>query len=180
MLTKINIFIKDIKEKGIYRSITHRVYKHKSLLILVPIINALKPEFVIINGLKLYIDKNDTVVSESLIYNKTWSKHETKLVSKYLKKGDVFVDVGAHIGYFTLLASKIVGPVGRVYAFEPNTNNFKLLQKNVKRNKLNNVICINKEMVCYGEPSTVLDPSALAKLYGGEASFYKHEHEHNN
>src|SRR3989344_2665787 len=144
MLTKINIFIKDIKEKGIYRSITHRVYKHKSLLILVPIINALKPEFVIINGLKLYIDKNDTVVSESLIYNKTWSKHETKLVSKYLKKGDVFVDVGAHIGYFTLLASKIVGPVGRVYAFEPNTNNFKLLQKNVKRNKLNNVICINK------------------------------------
>ncbi|MEK7121845.1 MAG: metal ABC transporter ATP-binding protein [Patescibacteria group bacterium] len=40
----------------------------------------------------------------------------------------------------------------------------------------NNVICINKEMVCYGEPSTVLDPASLAKLYGGEASFYKHEH----
>jgi zinc transport system ATP-binding protein len=40
----------------------------------------------------------------------------------------------------------------------------------------NNVICLNKEMVCYGEPSAVLDPSSLAKLYGGEAGFYKHEH----
>ena len=44
----------------------------------------------------------------------------------------------------------------------------------------NNVICINKEMVCFGEPSTVLDPTSLVKLYGGEASFYKHEHEHNH
>ena len=42
----------------------------------------------------------------------------------------------------------------------------------------NNVICLNKEMICHGEPSTVLDPASLAKLYGGEASFYKHEHDH--
>ncbi len=40
----------------------------------------------------------------------------------------------------------------------------------------NNVICVNKEMICYGAPSEVLDPAALTKLYGGEASFYKHEH----
>lgn len=40
----------------------------------------------------------------------------------------------------------------------------------------NNVVCINKDMVCYGEPSVVLDPASLAKLYGGEAGFYKHEH----
>lgn len=41
----------------------------------------------------------------------------------------------------------------------------------------NNVLCINKEMICFGTPSTVLDPSALVKLYGGEAGFYKHQHE---
>lgn len=40
----------------------------------------------------------------------------------------------------------------------------------------NNVICVNKEMICYGAPNEVLDPSALVKLYGGEAGFYKHEH----
>ena len=42
----------------------------------------------------------------------------------------------------------------------------------------NSVICVNKEMVCHGEPNTVLDPTSLAKLYGGETSFYKHEHNH--
>lgn len=44
----------------------------------------------------------------------------------------------------------------------------------------NSVICINKEMVCHGEPNEVLDPASLAKLYGGEAGFYKHKHEHNH
>lgn len=38
------------------------------------------------------------------------------------------------------------------------------------------VICINKEMVCHGAPSEVLDPSSLVNLYGGEASFYQHQH----
>ena len=44
----------------------------------------------------------------------------------------------------------------------------------------NNVICVNKEMICYGEPNSVLDPTALANLYGGEAGFYKHEHSHDH
>jgi zinc transport system ATP-binding protein len=40
----------------------------------------------------------------------------------------------------------------------------------------NQVLCINKEMICYGEPHSVLDPTSLSKLYGGEAKFYHHEH----
>lgn len=39
------------------------------------------------------------------------------------------------------------------------------------------VLCLNKEMICNGIPAEVLDPTALAKLYGGEAGFYKHGHE---
>lgn len=38
------------------------------------------------------------------------------------------------------------------------------------------VMCLNKEMVCFGEPHEVLDPASLSKLYGGEAKFYHHEH----
>ncbi len=38
------------------------------------------------------------------------------------------------------------------------------------------VICVNKEMICYGAPHSVLDPASLSKLYGGEAKFYHHEH----
>jgi len=41
-----------------------------------------------------------------------------------------------------------------------------------------NVICLNKQMICFGKPSIVLDPTALGQLYGGEATFYKHEHIH--
>lgn len=40
-----------------------------------------------------------------------------------------------------------------------------------------NVLCINKDMVCYGIPEEVLDPSALKKLYGGQAKFYSHKHD---
>jgi zinc transport system ATP-binding protein len=39
-----------------------------------------------------------------------------------------------------------------------------------------NVMCINKKMICFGVPSKVLDPTALAQLYGGEAGFYQHSH----
>ncbi|MBI2048253.1 MAG: metal ABC transporter ATP-binding protein [Parcubacteria group bacterium] len=38
------------------------------------------------------------------------------------------------------------------------------------------VLCLNKEKICFGPPREVLDPQALAKLYGGEAKFYRHEH----
>lgn len=39
-----------------------------------------------------------------------------------------------------------------------------------------NVLCLNKEKICFGAPREVLDPQSLIKLYGGEAKFYKHEH----
>lgn len=38
------------------------------------------------------------------------------------------------------------------------------------------VLCLNKEMICYGPPHEVLDPASLSKLYGGETKFYQHEH----
>ncbi len=46
---------------------------------------------------------------------------------------------------------------------------------NIVYNYANNVMCLNKEMICYGPPDEVLDSKALAKLYGGETKFYKHE-----
>ncbi|PIR41787.1 MAG: ABC transporter ATP-binding protein [Candidatus Yanofskybacteria bacterium CG10_big_fil_rev_8_21_14_0_10_37_15] len=52
---------------------------------------------------------------------------------------------------------------------------------NVVYKYANNVICLNKKMICFGVPEEVLDPSALTNLYGGEAGFYKHgHHEHSD
>jgi len=61
-----------------------------------------------------------------------------------LKKDDVVVDAGAHIGVFTIIASKLVGDEGKVIAFEPDTENYKKLLKNIKLNKLKNVITSKK------------------------------------
>ncbi len=66
-------------------------------------------------------------------------------IQKYrLKKDDIVVDAGAHIGMFTLYASKKVGNYGRVIAFEPDKENYNKLLKNIHLNNLNNVIALNK------------------------------------
>jgi FkbM family methyltransferase len=58
-------------------------------------------------------------------------------------RGDIVVDVGAHIGRYTLIASKRVAVNGRIVAIEANPNNFEMLNKNVKLNKLTNVTSLN-------------------------------------
>ena len=68
-----------------------------------------------------------------------WEPLETSLIAEILKPGEVFVDVGANIGYFTLLASQRVGAVGRVIAVEANPRTFKLLDVNVRLNGCTNV-----------------------------------------
>jgi len=57
----------------------------------------------------------------------------TKFFIKNLKEGDTFIDGGSNIGYYTLLASKLVGNDGKVIAFEPTPSIFKILEKNTKR-----------------------------------------------
>jgi FkbM family methyltransferase len=59
------------------------------------------------------------------------------------KPGDTIFDVGAHIGIYTLRAHNYIGSSGYVYAFEPDPENFSLLQKNVAINNLENVKTLN-------------------------------------
>lgn len=58
--------------------------------------------------------------------------------------GEIVIDVGANIGYYTLIMAKLVGEEGKVFSFEPEINNFKLLQKNVETNNYHNVILEQK------------------------------------
>lgn len=60
------------------------------------------------------------------------------------RMGDIIIDGGAYIGAFTILAAKLVGPSGKIIAFEPDPGNFARLKTNVALNHLNNVILINK------------------------------------
>ncbi len=69
----------------------------------------------------------------------TYELEQQKVFEKYIKKGDVVYDVGAHAGFYTLLASQLVGEFGTVIAFEPNEKNFSYLEKNIRINKRNNI-----------------------------------------
>jgi len=60
-------------------------------------------------------------------------------IRDFLKPGMVFVDVGANVGFFTLAAASIVGPTGRVIAYEPTPTVGKRLEENVKLNRFANV-----------------------------------------
>lgn len=74
----------------------------------------------------------------SFVYG-TWEPNVVQTVTSAVKPGMRIVDVGAHIGYYTLLFAKFVGPSGHIVAFEPSAANFTLLKKNVELNHLPNV-----------------------------------------
>ncbi len=59
------------------------------------------------------------------------------------KRDSIVVDVGAHIGLYTIKAASLVGPKGKVVSVEPDFRNFALLKENIKLNNLNNVIPVN-------------------------------------
>ena len=78
-------------------------------------------------------------VDRTIFCTGEWEPRETALISELLKPGDTFVDVGANIGYFTLLASRLVGATGKVIGIEANPRTFKLLEANVALNHCANV-----------------------------------------
>jgi FkbM family methyltransferase len=98
-----------------------------------------KQEEGIINvyGSLLKLDRNDSLYLGSHPYE----PYQTKLVMGLIRPGDVVVDVGAMIGYYTVIFANLAGADGRVYAFEPEPENFDLLEGNVGRNEYDHVIC---------------------------------------
>jgi FkbM family methyltransferase len=86
----------------------------------------------------MLVDTRD-ILGSSLATRRLWEPHVTPLFQTLLSDGDVFVDVGAHIGYHTLIASRIVGSSGRVYALEPHPPSRTLLEANLRRNGVTNV-----------------------------------------
>ena len=74
---------------------------------------------------------------------KVMTIHEDDIIERFTpKKGDIVVDIGAHIGLFTIIASKRVGVNGKVIAIEAHHDNFELLNRNIQLNGLTNVITL--------------------------------------
>jgi FkbM family methyltransferase len=91
------------------------------------------------DGKFIYVRASDGGVAHQLIMYKEYEPYESSLVRKYIKPEMTIYNIGANLGYYTLLASECVGARGSVYAFEPAPENFTLLERNVSENKLTNV-----------------------------------------
>lgn len=74
----------------------------------------------ILGRYKMFVDSTDKSLAPHLMLDGYWEIWVTELISQLVRPGMICVDAGANFGYFTLLMADLVGPEGRVYAFEPN------------------------------------------------------------
>jgi FkbM family methyltransferase len=98
----------------------------------------------------------DKYISSQIVETGEWEPFETEIVQCFLRSGDVFVDIGANIGWYAIVAASIVGANGHVYAFEPAKDNFELAVRNLTLNDLQNVTL---------EPMAITDHVGTDLLY---------------
>jgi len=95
---------------------------------------------VALDGFDLYVYEYDWDIGEQIAQNKQYEPHVTSFLKQHLTEGSTFVDVGANIGYFTLVATTQIGSSGRTIAVECNPKNCELLYMSLHRNGLDNVL----------------------------------------
>ena len=90
---------------------------------------------------RLLLDEHDEWITPTLQATQGWEPGQTALLGERITPAMTVVDAGAHVGYFTCQAARLVGPRGLVLAFEPAPRNYELLTANVWRNGFTNVVC---------------------------------------
>ena len=124
-------------------------------------------------GLWMLLNMRD-LVQQTILLEGAWDPDLSTFIETNLSPGDVFIDVGAHVGYFTLLAARRVGPRGTVLSIEPNPFALDQLRRNVERSHLRNVLM--EHTACGESRATVPlylqteSNSSMASLYFGKAS----------
>ena len=118
----------------------------------------------------MYADTRDLSVAPHLLVDGIWEPALTLLLESWIQPGMTVVDIGAHFGYFTLLAASRMHPAeGLVYAFEPHPRSFEILEKNVAVNWLGKWV--------RAFPCALLDAPAEIELHSaptllGSSSFF--------
>ena len=127
-----------------------------------------------LEGYRMCIDWNRF---RSFVYG-TWEPEVLQVVTSTIKPGMTVIDIGAHIGYYSLLFAKCVGSAGRIFSFEPLPGNFALLQKNIQLNNLHQVTTFNQAIFSSNREITLTVPddqpnpgSGSAYIHGGAQEF---------
>jgi FkbM family methyltransferase len=92
----------------------------------------------------------------------------TQLFRDHINPGMTILDIGAHVGYYTLLAARLAGSDGRVFSFEPDQDNYALLVHNVQLNGYDNVTTVNQAVSDKSSSRTLF----ISALDNGRHSMY--------
>jgi FkbM family methyltransferase len=122
------------------------------------IVNFLRPELLpVLYGYRLKIPKDDhSFYTFTLWWDRVYEPESSEIVYDLLRPGDLAIDIGANIGYYTCLFAHCVSSSGCVLAFEPERNNFKRLQHNIELNDFNWVRLF---------PCALADKSGVQQIY---------------
>lgn len=114
----------------------------------------------------LYLHRDSHFLSVAVIRRGEWEPVTTRLLESLLEGSSTMVDVGANIGWHTLVAARVAR---RVWAFEPEPSNVALLRRNVELNRLGNVTVV---------PKAVADHAGTIDLWLSETSAGHHSTSH--
>lgn len=108
-------------------------------------------------GQKIFVDTSDISLAPHILLDGFWEMWITKVFAATIKEGMTVVEIGANVGYYTILAASIIGPTGKLYAFEANPDVLEVLFQSIEVNGfLDRVTLINK---------AVSDKSGITKFY---------------
>jgi FkbM family methyltransferase len=86
----------------------------------------------------IWLERDAELMTPSVIEHGHWATDLIALMRNHLRPGMTFIDAGANIGYFSVLAAKLVGPSGRVFCVEVDPSNVAILRANLWRNGATN------------------------------------------
>jgi len=123
-------------------------------------------------GGMLTVNAEDLSLAPVLIIHGIYDAGLTNYLIKNIKKGDTVVDIGANLGYFTTLMGYLVGPIGKVLAYEANPSLIPLIQDNISMNYIGDRVTVYNKAI-YSEYKTM--PFFVAKKFMGNSSLHKHD-----
>ena len=121
-------------------------------------VRALTPDHADLPEGKIIFDRDDPVMSGAVSLGE-YEPETMAIFRSCLKSGMTIVDIGANLGYFTVIAAGRVGPSGTVLAYEPDPHNFGLLERNIAANGFKNVRAF---------PIALSDESGTRALFFGD------------
>jgi FkbM family methyltransferase len=109
---------------------------------------------------RIFVRANDQDIGRAITRNRTYEPHVGARLAELLAPGHTFVDVGANVGWFSLLAASMVGPTGDVRAVEANPDNCALIRRSVRLNGVEDIVRIHPVAASDQAATMVLSPQA--------------------